>query len=206
MMVVYVQGPGGTPLMPCAPVIARLLLKDGKAKVMRRTPFTLELLAQPEESYTQPLTLGVDTGRSVMGSAVADQNGRVLYLSEVEVRNDIAQSMQERAAARRNRRQRKTHSKAQKYYETQGSISVASPTGMLTQKHMCSLAIPSRGKSRDRRLEVHHMVFRSEQGSDEESNLLTLCKTCHDGLHTGKITLKQHKTTLVNSLRDPSDG
>ena len=63
-----------------------------------------------------------------------------------------------------------------------------------------------KANSRDRRLEVHHIVFRSEQGSDEAGNLLTLCKTCHDGLHTGKITLQQHKTTLVNSLRDPSDG
>ena len=39
-----------------------------------------------------------------------------------------------------------------------------------------------KGKSKDSKLEVHHIVFRSEQGSDEESNLITLCKTCHDGL------------------------
>ncbi len=66
-----------------------------------------------------------------------------------------------------------------------------------------------KGKSKDRRLEVHHIVFRSEQGSDEESNLLTLCKTCHDGLHAGTITLKQKgkkKGTLLyatqmNSIR-----
>ena len=57
MMVVYVQGPDRTPLMPCTPVVARLLLKAGKAKVLRRTPFTIKLLAQPEKSYTQPLTL-----------------------------------------------------------------------------------------------------------------------------------------------------
>jgi hypothetical protein len=60
------------------------------------------------------------------------------------------------------------------------------------------------GKSRDRRLEVHHIVFRSEQGSDEESNLLTLCKTCHDGLHAGKITLKQKgkkKGTLLHATQ-----
>ena len=65
------------------------------------------------------------------------------------------------------------------------------------------------GKSRDRRLEVHHLVFRSEQGSDEESNLLTLCKTCHDGLHAGEIILKQKgkkkgallHATQMNSIR-----
>ena len=41
MNVVYVLGPSGAPLMPCACVIARLLLKEGKAKVVRRTPFTI---------------------------------------------------------------------------------------------------------------------------------------------------------------------
>ncbi len=48
-----------------------------------------------------------------------------------------------------------------------------------------------KGKSKEQRLEVHHIIFRSQQGSDEQTNLLTLCKTCHDALHTGTITLKQ---------------
>ncbi len=47
--------------MPCKPVIARLLLKDGKAKCIRRTPFTIKLLYQTTD-YTQDLTLGIDTG------------------------------------------------------------------------------------------------------------------------------------------------
>jgi RRXRR protein len=108
MNVVYVLSPTGAPLMPCSCVIARLLLKDGRAKVVHRTPFTIKLYTQPENPYTQAVTLGIDTGSSVIGSAVADENGRVLYLSEVEVRNDIATTMKERAASRRSRRQRKT--------------------------------------------------------------------------------------------------
>jgi hypothetical protein len=48
-----------------------------------------------------------------------------------------------------------------------------------------------KGKSKERRLEVHHIIFRSQSGSDDASNLLTLCKTCHDGLHAGTVTLKQ---------------
>lgn len=32
-------------------------------------------------------------------------------------------------------------------------------------------------------LHVHHIVFRSHQGRDEESNLITLCSSCHDGVH-----------------------
>src|SRR5260370_27230812 len=61
-----------------------------------------------------------------------------------------------------------------------------------------------KGKSKDRRLEVHHLVFRSEQGSDEASNLLTLCKTCHDGLHAGTVTLNQQgkkKGTLLHATQ-----
>ena len=108
MHVVYVLSPERRPLMPCASVVARLLLKEGKAKVVRRTPFTIKLVAPPESTYTQALTLGIDTGSSVIGSAVAEENGKVLYLSEVEIRNAIAQMMKARAASRRNRRHRKT--------------------------------------------------------------------------------------------------
>jgi hypothetical protein len=66
-----------------------------------------------------------------------------------------------------------------------------------------------KGKSKDSKLEVHHIVFRSEGGSDEESNLITLCKTCHDGLHAGTIMLKRTgkkkgsllHATQMNSIR-----
>jgi len=108
MHVVYVLSPNSVPLMPCTAVIARLLLKDGKAKVVRRIPFTIKLYTQPEGTYTQPLTLGVDTGSAVIGSAVSDEHGNILYLSQVQVRNDIAKTMKERAGSRRNRRNRKT--------------------------------------------------------------------------------------------------
>ncbi len=66
MNVVYVLAPDSVPLMPCTPVIARLLLKERKAKVRRRTPFTIQLLAQPEHLYTQPVTHGVDKGSAVI--------------------------------------------------------------------------------------------------------------------------------------------
>jgi 5-methylcytosine-specific restriction endonuclease McrA len=33
-------------------------------------------------------------------------------------------------------------------------------------------------------LSVHHIVFRSQGGVDESSNLIFLCTACHDGLHT----------------------
>ena len=45
------------------------------------------------------------------------------------------------------------------------------------------------GKSKDKKLEVHHIIFKSNGGSDEPEILITLCKTCHDNLHDGNIKL-----------------
>ena len=41
------------------------------------------------------------------------------------------------------------------------------------------------------RLEVHHIKFRSNGGTDDEENLITLCKECHDGVHAGTVTLNK---------------
>jgi len=32
-------------------------------------------------------------------------------------------------------------------------------------------------------LQVHHLKLRSQSGSDEERNLITLCAACHEGAH-----------------------
>lgn len=65
-----------------------------------------------------------------------------------------------------------------------------------------------KGKKKNNRLEVHHIIFRRNGGSDEQENLITLCKTCHDGLHKGDIELKGGKVkgqlkhaTQMNSIR-----
>lgn len=130
MNVVYVLASDGTTLMPCSRVIARLLLKEGKAKVKRRTPFTIKLLREPETTYTQPLTLGIDTGSSVIGSAVADDQGNIVYLSEVTIRNDIVTTMKERATYRRNRRNHKTRYRKARWLNRKNSIKTGrfSPT------------------------------------------------------------------------------
>ena len=39
------------------------------------------------------------------------------------------------------------------------------------------------------RLEVHHIIFKSNGGTDDENNLITLCETCHKGIHDGTIKL-----------------
>ena len=51
-----------------------------------------------------------------------------------------------------------------------------------------------KGKSKDHKLHCHHIVFRSNKGTDTPENLITLCNTCHDALHEGKIKLSGRKS------------
>ncbi len=92
--------------MPCSPTKARRLLNDGKAKVLRKTPFTLKLL-YGSSGYKQPVIAGMDAGTQTLGCA-AVTNGQVVYQSEVKLRTDVSKKMQQRAMYRRNRRGRKT--------------------------------------------------------------------------------------------------
>ena len=41
------------------------------------------------------------------------------------------------------------------------------------------------------RLEVHHIKFRSNGGTDDEENLITLCEDCHKGVHDGTVVLSK---------------
>lgn len=263
---VYVISQNGKPLMPCTNVIARLLLKNGKAKVKRKVPFTIKLLYETTE-YIQHLTHGVDTGSSKIGSAVSDDKGNIYYISEVEIRNDIADKMKERASKRRNRRNRKTRYRSARWLNRGNSIKSDrfSPT-MISKLHSHNKEIdfvksilpiknlvletgtfdthlmknPSmnrhwgyqkgrnygfgntkamvlvrdnytcqRCKTKKGTLEVHHIVYRSQGGSDEHNNLITLCTKCHSSLHYGKWQLKQkgvkkgqlRHATQMNTIR-----
>src|SRR5574343_328715 len=121
ILMVYVINYDGQPLMPCSQAIARLLLKQGKAKCIKRTPFTIKLLYQTT-NYTQDITLGVDTGSGKIGSSAVAENGNILYLSEIEVRNDITDKMTQRSKYRRNRRNRKTRYRKARWLNRRNSI------------------------------------------------------------------------------------
>ena len=41
------------------------------------------------------------------------------------------------------------------------------------------------------KLEVHHVKFKSNGGTDDEENLVTLCEDCHKGVHAGTIVLNE---------------
>ena len=119
---VYVLNKNGQPLMPTnRHGKVRHLLKSGKAKVVRRCPFTIKLLYD-STNHTQNLTLGVDTGSGTIGTAVSDDNGNIVYMSKVTVRNDISDKMTQRSKYRRNRRNRKTRYRKARWLNRKNSI------------------------------------------------------------------------------------
>lgn len=102
---VYVLNMRGEPLVPTTPRKARLLLRDGKARVVRRTPFVVQLL-YPTGETAQAVTLGVDAGYSHIGMSAVMED-KELYSTEVMLRSDMVKLNSERRMYRRNRRHRK---------------------------------------------------------------------------------------------------
>ena len=106
---VFVVNLDGQPVMPCSPAKARKLLRDKKATVVRRSPFTVKLTWQCE-GQVQPVIVGVDKGSHYTGfSAVT--NGNVVIEGVIEHRKDVKQKMDARREARRARRNRKWYRK-----------------------------------------------------------------------------------------------
>lgn len=104
---VYVLSQNGQPLMPTENhVKVRVLLKQGKAKVVQKCPFTIQLLYE-STTHTQEINLGIDSGSKTIGVSATTES-RVLYESEVVLRNDIVELLSGRRTLRRGRRNRKT--------------------------------------------------------------------------------------------------
>ena len=104
---VYVLNKNGVPIMPTRNhAKVRVLLKKGKAKVVKRTPFTIQLLYN-STNYTQPISLGVDAGSKVIGLS-ATTNTKELFASNITIRNDIVNLLSTRRQNRRTRRSHKT--------------------------------------------------------------------------------------------------
>ena len=105
---VYVISKDGEPLMPTSRHCkVRKLLKSGMAKVVRRTPFTIQLQYETATKITQPVSLGVDAGSKHIGLSATTEN-KVLYEADIELRNDIVNLLATRRENRCDRRNRKT--------------------------------------------------------------------------------------------------
>ena len=257
-MFVYVISKDGQPLMPTIRFgKVRRLLRDKKAKVVRSCPFTIKLLYEPENLVVQEVVLGQDTGSKHIGTACVGNN-KVLYQSEVALRNNIKKKMDSRRAFRKNRRQRKTRYRKPRFLNRANSTkkgrlppSVKSKVqSHIDEIEFCKKILPiskivlevsqfdtalmknpalisekvkhwgyqqgfdyghaSRREAilhRDNytcqccgkkhvRLEVHHIIFRSMGGTDDERNLITLCEKCHKMVHDGILILTKKPKEL----------
>ena len=247
---VYVISKQGQPLMPCSKYgKVRHLLKSGKAKVIRRCPFTIQLTYDCP-NYRQEIILGQDTGSKHVGTACIT-NDMIVYQSQIELRDDIKSKMNGRRQARRGRRNRKTRYRKVRFLNRKNSIKLdrLSPSVKhKVQAHIDEIefckkilsiskivfevsrfdthlmknptligeklkhwgyqkgfnyeyssrkdAILHRecytcqccGK-KNIRLEVHHIIYRSQGGTDDENNLITLCEDCHSKIHDGKLII-----------------
>ena len=254
-MLVYVLKQNGQPFMPTSRFgKVRRLLKEGKARVVRREPFTIKLLYEPETDVVQGCYCGVDTGSKHVGVAVIG-NDNVLYQSQTELRDDIKRKMERRKNYRQLRRCRKTRYRKCRFSNRRNSIRddrLQPSVKHKVQAHIdeiefCKKILPiseenlilevsqfdtalmknpslmnekvrhwgyqkgfnyghsSRRKAvlhRDNytcqccgkkncQLQTHHIIYRSHGGSDDENNMITLCKECHKGVHDGTVILNK---------------
>lgn len=251
---VYVQNIHGVPLMPTERYgKVRRLLRDKKAEVINRTPFTIRLIYETAEDNKEFLTLGVDAGSKTIGLSVTSEK-KEYFRSEVALRTDIVELLSDRRERRKARRGRKTRYRKPRFenrvrtkrngwlapsirekigthlsvvdgvmkilpvskivvetasFDTQMLRAIEQgdplPHGKDYQRgeqlnfwnvreyvlfrdgHVCQCCL---GKSKDRVLNVHHIESR-KTGGNSPTNLITLCETCHDAYHKGKIELPE---------------
>ena len=254
-MLVYVLDINGHPLMPTKRFgKVRRMLRDGQAKVVSREPFTIKLLYETKTNVVQDCVLGVDTGSKYIGAAVVS-NGKVLYASEVKIKDDIKSKMDRRRSYRRDRRSRKTRYRKVRFLNRSNSTKEGrySPTlkskfdshvreiefiksilpisklvlevgqfdthklknpnvkgwgyqkgtnygfansrehALCRDKYTCQVC-----KAKNTRLEVHHIKYRSQGGTDDLDNLITLCTDCHKKVHSGKLNINKRSKKLPN--------
>ena len=242
---IYVLNIQGEPIMPCSESKCRKLLKNNKAKIFQREPFTIQLLFECE-SQTQEINLGIDAGSKIIGISATTKT-KELFSAEYQLRNDISDLLKTRRDCRRTRRNRlryrkprflnrvKTKHKGwlapsvenkinnhikiiQKIHkilpitkiilelanfdiqklnnpdinkwdyqkgERLGFENVKSYV-LYRDNYECQYC---KGKSKDNRLEVHHIIQRKDDGSNNQENLMTLCSLHHKEVHEGKIEL-----------------
>lgn len=105
MYSVYILNQDGKPLMPTRRFgKVRRLLKSNQAKVVKRKPFTIQLLYQTTE-FTQPITMGIDTGYSEIGYSIKTEN-REIISGQVTNLKGMSKRLDEKRMYRRNRRNR----------------------------------------------------------------------------------------------------
>ena len=112
---VYVISENGQPLMPTERHgKVRRLLKEKKAIVKKRCPFTIQLQYKTATEITQPITLGVDAGSKHIGLS-ATTTEKEVFAGQAEPRNDVTSKLKARREFRSARRNRKTRHRKPKF-------------------------------------------------------------------------------------------
>src|SRR5260221_1630833 len=106
MSQVFVLDTNKQVLNPVYPGRARLLLKQGKAAVYRRYPFTLILKRAVEQPHHEPLRVKLDPGsKTTCIALVNDGSGEVVWAAELLHRGEqIKSALGKRRPARPIRR------------------------------------------------------------------------------------------------------
>lgn len=252
---VYVISKDGKPLIPTKRHgKVRRLLKQGLAKVVRREPFTIQLLYETT-NYTQPVTVGIDIGSKVVGvSAVTDKEE--IFSAEVQLRQDIKKLLLERRQHRRFRRYRKTRYRKPRFlnrrkkdgwlppslqWKVDAHVRIVNKLSKIIPITKVVVEVapfdiqkvlnpdieakdyqngPQKGFSDVREyclwragykselsgktgiLEVHHIIPRSEGGTDTPSNLIVLTVEEHKMLHEGKLKIPKSRLEQIKVLKD----
>jgi N6-L-threonylcarbamoyladenine synthase len=100
--------------MPTTQRKARLLLKQGKAKIHSYSPFTIQLLTATGQTK-QDITLGIDTGSKTIGISASTKKVE-LYSAELELRTNIVELLSTKKQYRRSRRNRKTRYRKVRFF------------------------------------------------------------------------------------------
>lgn len=102
---VFVLNKNKNPLSPCANAVARKLLKQNKAVIHKRYPFTIRLKEQKEINNKQKqfYRLKIDYGSRYTGLAILNKNN-VLWLAQLHHKTDIKNKLDSRRGHRQFRR------------------------------------------------------------------------------------------------------
>ncbi|GHO59007.1 hypothetical protein KSB_74820 [Ktedonobacter robiniae] len=118
MSKVFVMDSSHQPLDPVHPGQASRFLKQEKAAVWRRFPFSIILKQEVKQPQTKPLRLKIDPGSRTTGIAlVHDTSGEVVFAAEISHRGQqVKEALDTRRGARRGRRARKTRYRKARFH------------------------------------------------------------------------------------------
>ena len=104
---VFVLDTNKKPCNPVHPAVARKLLTEGKAAVLRRYPFTIIYLEESKDELKE-LRVKIDPGAKTTGLAIVSDTN-IVWCAELEHRGfQIREKLNDRRTLRRSRRNRKT--------------------------------------------------------------------------------------------------